>query len=182
MQFLYLLESIRCPFLDGLFSLVTELGGETLYMALAIAVYWCVSKGLGFLHTHHGFRRDDRQPVHEALLPHTAALGPGPGLHHRRVRASRGHGLFLPQRPHAERLLQLRLPGHVDEKGLARPLFCHSCAHRLFADVSRRAHAARRGRGLPAGARPHAGALPALPRHRGASAQDVRPSSPAWSP
>jgi len=48
MQFLYLLESIRCPFLDGLFSLVTELGGETLYMALAIAVYWCVSKGLGF--------------------------------------------------------------------------------------------------------------------------------------
>lgn len=55
MQFLYLLESIRCPFLDGLFSLVTELGGETLYMALAIAVYWCVSKGLGFYILTTGF-------------------------------------------------------------------------------------------------------------------------------
>ena len=55
MQFLYLLESIRCPFLDGLFSLVTELGGDTLYMALAIAVYWCVSKGLGFYILTTGF-------------------------------------------------------------------------------------------------------------------------------
>lgn len=47
MGFLYVLEGIRCPFLDTLFSLITELGGETLYMAVAIAVYWCVSKGLG---------------------------------------------------------------------------------------------------------------------------------------
>ncbi len=55
MQLLYLLESIRCPFLDTLFSLITELGGETLYMALAIAVYWCVSKGLGFYILTTGF-------------------------------------------------------------------------------------------------------------------------------
>lgn len=47
MEFLYFLEGIRCPFLDAVFSVITELGGETVYMALAIAVYWCVSKGLG---------------------------------------------------------------------------------------------------------------------------------------
>ena len=55
MQFLYLLEGIRCPFLDTMFGLITELGGETLYMALAIAVYWCVSKGLGFYILTTGF-------------------------------------------------------------------------------------------------------------------------------
>ena len=55
MQFLYLLEGIRCPFLDAVFGLITELGGETLYMALAIAVYWCVSKGLGFYILTTGF-------------------------------------------------------------------------------------------------------------------------------
>ncbi len=55
MQFLYLLEGIRCPFLDTVFGLITELGGETLYMALAIAVYWCVSKGLGFYILTTGF-------------------------------------------------------------------------------------------------------------------------------
>lgn len=55
MSFLYLLEGIRCPFLDRLFSLITELGGETLYMAVAIAVYWCVSKGLGYYILTTGF-------------------------------------------------------------------------------------------------------------------------------
>ena len=55
MQFLYLLEGIRCPALDTLFSLITELGGETVYMALAIAVYWCISKGLGFYILTTGF-------------------------------------------------------------------------------------------------------------------------------
>lgn len=47
MQFLYFLEGLRCPALDAVFRVITELGGETVYMALAIAVYWCVSKGLG---------------------------------------------------------------------------------------------------------------------------------------
>ena len=47
MQFLYFLEGLRSPALDAVFRVITELGGETVYMALAIAVYWCVSKGLG---------------------------------------------------------------------------------------------------------------------------------------
>ena len=55
MEFLYFLESIRCPALDAVFRFITELGGETVYMALAIAVYWCVSKGLGFYILTTGF-------------------------------------------------------------------------------------------------------------------------------
>ncbi len=55
MQFLYLLESIRCPALDAVFRFITELGGELVYMALAITVYWCVSKGLGFYILTTGF-------------------------------------------------------------------------------------------------------------------------------
>ena len=42
MSFLYLLEGIRCPFLDRLFSLITELGGETLYMACLLYTSRCV--------------------------------------------------------------------------------------------------------------------------------------------
>ena len=44
MSFLYLLESIRCPALDTFFSVITHLGSETLFMAIAITVFWCISK------------------------------------------------------------------------------------------------------------------------------------------
>ena len=47
MEFLYMLESIRTPFLDGFFSLVTHLGSELVFMVLAVAMYWCVSKSSG---------------------------------------------------------------------------------------------------------------------------------------
>ena len=48
MEFLYLLEKIRNPFLDGFFSFVTLLGDETVFLALAICVLWCVSKREGY--------------------------------------------------------------------------------------------------------------------------------------
>lgn len=47
MEFLYLLEGIRNPFLDGFFSLVTHLGSEIVFMVLAVVMYWCVSKQEG---------------------------------------------------------------------------------------------------------------------------------------
>lgn len=47
MEFLYLLESIRNPVLDGFFSLITHLGSEIVFMALAVVLYWCVSKRQG---------------------------------------------------------------------------------------------------------------------------------------
>lgn len=47
MEFLYVLEDIRTPFLDTVFSLITHLGSEIVFMALAVIMYWCVSKSQG---------------------------------------------------------------------------------------------------------------------------------------
>ena len=47
MEFLYLLESIRTPFLDQIFSLITHLGSEIVFMVLAVVMYWCVDKVQG---------------------------------------------------------------------------------------------------------------------------------------
>ena len=47
MQLLYALESIRMPWLDSIMSLITNCGGETVFMAIAIIVFWCVSKACG---------------------------------------------------------------------------------------------------------------------------------------
>lgn len=55
MQILYWLESIRNPFLDFFFSIITHLGSETLFMAIAIAVFWCVSKHRGYYLLTVGF-------------------------------------------------------------------------------------------------------------------------------
>ena len=55
MPFLYLLEEIRTPVLDAFFALITHLGSETLFMALAIIVFWCVSKKRGYYLLAVGF-------------------------------------------------------------------------------------------------------------------------------
>lgn len=47
MSFLYVLEGLRTPALDRFFSLVTHLGSEIVFMALAVVMYWCVSKQEG---------------------------------------------------------------------------------------------------------------------------------------
>ena len=55
MQFLYWLEEIRNPVLDGFFSLITHLGSETLFIAIAIVVFWCVGKKQGYYLMTVGF-------------------------------------------------------------------------------------------------------------------------------
>lgn len=55
MEFLYLLENIRTPFWDAFFSAVTYLGDEIFFMAIAIAVYWCVDKKWGYYLLTVGF-------------------------------------------------------------------------------------------------------------------------------
>ena len=55
MQLLYWLESIRTPFLDTFFSLITHLGSETLFIVLGIVVFWCVSKTSGYYLMTVGF-------------------------------------------------------------------------------------------------------------------------------
>ena len=48
MQFLYLLEKIRNPVFDFIFSLITHIGEETVFLALAILFFWCISKREGY--------------------------------------------------------------------------------------------------------------------------------------
>lgn len=48
MEFLYFLQSLRCPVLDAIFSLVTHGGEETAFMAVGMIVFWCVSKYQGY--------------------------------------------------------------------------------------------------------------------------------------
>ena len=48
MDFLQWLSGIRCGFLDFLFTVFTALGTEVAFMAVAVAVLWCVSKKDGY--------------------------------------------------------------------------------------------------------------------------------------
>ncbi len=55
MSFLYLLESIRNPVLDFIFSIVTLCGEETVFMAIGLIVFWCFSKSQGYYLLCTGF-------------------------------------------------------------------------------------------------------------------------------
>ena len=55
MDFLYLLEGIRTPWLTKLMLLITELGGETAFLVLALAVFWCLDKRRGYYLMTVGF-------------------------------------------------------------------------------------------------------------------------------
>ena len=48
MEFLKLLEAIRTPVLNVIFSAVTYFGDEIAFMALALVVFWCVDKRTGY--------------------------------------------------------------------------------------------------------------------------------------
>ena len=48
MGFLRFLESIRNPFFDGFFSVITEIGGETTLLILGFLFFWCIDKKQGY--------------------------------------------------------------------------------------------------------------------------------------
>ena len=48
MKFLYLLEKIRNPVFDFLFSLITHIGEETVFLVIAILFFWCINKREGY--------------------------------------------------------------------------------------------------------------------------------------
>ena len=48
MEFLRVLEGLRTPAATAFFSAITYMGDETVFMVLAIAVFWCVSKRQGY--------------------------------------------------------------------------------------------------------------------------------------
>lgn len=55
MELLYALERIRIPILDEVMGLITHLGGEMFFMVIAVAVFWCVSKRMGYYLMTVGF-------------------------------------------------------------------------------------------------------------------------------
>ncbi len=55
MSFLYFLEGLRNPVCDILFSVITLFGEETLFMALGLIFFWCVSKYQGYFLLCTGF-------------------------------------------------------------------------------------------------------------------------------
>ena len=55
MELLYALEKIRTPFLDTVMGLVTNLGGEAVFIAAAIIVFWCLNKSCGYYMMTVGF-------------------------------------------------------------------------------------------------------------------------------
>ena len=55
MQILYWLEGIRVPILNEIMLIVTMLGEETAFLALALVVFWCVDKRKGYFLMSVGF-------------------------------------------------------------------------------------------------------------------------------
>ena len=55
MQFLYFLEDIRFPLLNDFMLLVTQLGEETAFLAVALVLFWCVDKYKGYFILSVGF-------------------------------------------------------------------------------------------------------------------------------
>lgn len=55
MKFLYFLESIRVSFVDTFMLLVTQLGEETVFLVLALVIFWCIDKYKGYFILSVGF-------------------------------------------------------------------------------------------------------------------------------
>lgn len=55
MELLYMLEKIRVPVLNEIMLIVTMLGEETAFLAIALMVFWCVDKKRGYLVMAVGF-------------------------------------------------------------------------------------------------------------------------------
>ena len=55
MEFLYFLESLRNPVLDSIMLLVTELGSEAVFLAVALCLFWCIDKKAGYYMLITGF-------------------------------------------------------------------------------------------------------------------------------
>lgn len=55
MEFLYFLENLRTPFLDAIFSFITEFGDETIFMVVGMIFFWCIDKFSGYFLLITGF-------------------------------------------------------------------------------------------------------------------------------
>lgn len=55
MEFLRFLEGIRTPFFDELFSFITHLGEETIFIVIGFLFFWCLDKKKGYYILFVGF-------------------------------------------------------------------------------------------------------------------------------
>ena len=55
MEFLKFLQTIRTPFLDTIFSLITTLGEETVFILIGLVFFWCINKKQGYYLLTIGF-------------------------------------------------------------------------------------------------------------------------------
>lgn len=55
MEFLKFLEGIQTPFLDTVFSLITHLGEETVFILAGLLFFWCINKKHGYYLLSVGF-------------------------------------------------------------------------------------------------------------------------------
>ena len=55
MEFLYFLEGLRTPWLDAAMSAVTHLGGELVFLVVALVMFWCLDKRQGYYLLSVGF-------------------------------------------------------------------------------------------------------------------------------
>ncbi len=55
MEFLHILEGIRTPFFDAVFQFFTMFGEETLFLVVALIVFWCVDKRCGYFLMYTSF-------------------------------------------------------------------------------------------------------------------------------
>ncbi len=55
MGFLKLLEEFRTPFFDSFFSIITNLGDETVFIIIGLIFFWCIDKWQGYYLLSIGF-------------------------------------------------------------------------------------------------------------------------------
>lgn len=55
MGFLHLLQGIRIPLFDSIFSAITQLGEETAFIVVGIIFFWCINKRQGYYLLSVGF-------------------------------------------------------------------------------------------------------------------------------
>lgn len=55
MDFLRFLEGLRTPFFDEVFSVITTLGEETVFILIGLIFFWCIDKGKGYYIMTVGF-------------------------------------------------------------------------------------------------------------------------------
>ena len=55
MEFLYMLEELRTPWLNDLMTAITHLGDETAFLVVALVMFWCVDKRQGYFLISVGF-------------------------------------------------------------------------------------------------------------------------------